>query len=189
MIRRTTWILLAVFALLLGVTFYLKRNPIEGQSEDLLPTPAPLLISFDPLGETATLRLRDAEGREVVLQRRERDSWLVEGEPPRPADALTVMQGLNQLAALQVLSPVEADVPASALGLAPPQARLEFDLTDGRRVTLSVGALTPVGTGYYLQMDDAPPVVVEKYPVDGVLAWLDAPPYAPEPPPDAPPAP
>lgn len=181
MIRRSTWILLAVFALLLGVTFFLKKNPIEGQGEDTLPTPAPLLVSFDPLGATAALHLTDAEGRQVTLRRGDADSWTVEAGDSRPADALTVMQGLNQLAALQVLSPVEAGVPATALGLAPPQMRLEFDLSDGRRVTISVGAPTPVGTGYYLQMDDAPPVVVEKYPLDGILSWLDAPPYAPAP--------
>ncbi len=180
MIRRPTWFLLAVFALLLLVTFWMKRNPIEGP-ETALPTPAPRFLSFDPLGQTETLRLVEAEGRQVVLRRGAEDTWTVEGNPSRSADALAVMQGLNQLAALQVLSPVEADVPPTALGLSPPRLRLQFDLRDGRRVTLAVGASTPVGTGYYVRLNDDAPAVVEKFPLDGVLSWLDTPPYAPTP--------
>ncbi len=183
MIRRNTWILLLIFAVLLAVTFALSKDTSRKDAQPEA-TPAPALFSFDPLSQIAGVRLQDAEGRQVQVRLLEAQTWEVDGEPPRAADALAVGQALNQLASLRVLSRVGADTPLQALGLNPPYMRIEFALTGGGSVSLEVGAATPVGTGYYVRLDGGSPVVVAQYPLDALMAWLDTPPYAPTPSPE-----
>jgi hypothetical protein len=150
MIRRGTWVALAVFALALAGAIWWDRS---GRSFEPEETPTPPL---EPLWELSasdieTLRLErlgQGEGAIVVARRDPEFAWLLE-EPEAPyADV-----GRLERAVSSLLVPIPADTVESddlgAFGLANPRYRVTFGLRNGTSRALEVGDDSPTGAVTY----------------------------------------
>jgi len=174
-IRRSTWVVVGVFLALVAVYTLL------GQREEVAtPTPAvtpvPSLLDLDPTTVIGLSIERPADGTVVSVVKRE-SGWQV--EPEGQADegqVLSALFALSDASELKALDPTTALAP---LGLDSPQAVVTIRLQGGEAWRLEVGAATPIGSGYYVRLDEDAPRVVDSYVIDALLAWLETPPLAP----------
>jgi hypothetical protein len=56
-----------------------------------------------------------------------------------------------------------------ALGLQSPARTLAIRDKQGKQITISIGNTDPTESGYYVQVAAQPPVVVDKYTLDGIV--------------------
>jgi hypothetical protein len=174
MIRRNTWITLAVFIVLLGFAYWWTRLRPEGMgAAEATPTQAPLwdVSGEDIVGITVEYL---TTGDVVELEWQDDGTWAL----IQPEEG-----SLTQDRALQAVDWLEAPRPRTTIpdpgdlldfGLAEPTHRVTIRLADGSTRALEVGAETPIGTTQYLRLpDQATVLVVSKYGLEGVLGLLE----------------
>lgn len=181
MIKRTTWIILVIFVGLLGLTWYLQKNPREDASAE--PTPNPGVQSVFDFDETALARVKveDGQGQVVALERDAQGMWTVVTPEGGTTDAGQAQITISQFLGVKTVSILEGAPAADATGLDATAKVVTLDLSDGRQVVTRIGKLTPIGNGYYVQTDSGPVSVVGRYSLDGMINWLDQPPLQPTP--------
>ncbi len=174
MIKRSTWILLAIFIALLGVFFYLRQNPLGTGDEDATSTPAAHLISLASSQITA-IELKDDKGGLVSFKLGKDGVWALTQPPSDLTDQTLVQSLLSQLSLMSVQVILEAELQDSSVGLEVPSYMVTLSAADGSRQVVSIGALTSIGSGYYTRVDNEPVVVVSKTTIDNLLKPLTDP--------------
>jgi hypothetical protein len=177
MIRRNTWFLLAVFAVLLAAVIYLQRSGgLGANEEEVTPTAeGQQLLNVEAEG-IQSLRIEDARGEVVAVERDAQGAWALTEPQADETDTAKVDSVVTSLASLGVLNTLETDLALDVVGLSTPAYNLEIGLTDGGQHVIQVGGATPTGTGYYARMDGGAPVVISKFPVDSAVEFLTTPP-------------
>jgi len=182
MIRRNTWILLAVFAGLLAVTFYLQRSgKLTGQPESTPVPTQPALFGLDT-GEITALKVEKNDGKSAAFRKTESGSWEVTQPPDRQDLAQTVGGVVAEITSWKVMTELSVAPPADNIGLSNPAYQIILTTANGQEQTIKVGDLTPTGTGYYISMDGSVPLVVSKFSVDQVINLLTEEPTSTPPP-------
>lgn len=172
MIRRSTWITLAVFVVLLGFAIWWTNFRPQSQ-DDIIATPVPLWTLS--AADVEMLRVEDPDSGEVVELHRDADELWVLVEPVTgAADASLVESAVAWL---------ESPVPTRTLdqvddldpyGLAEPRRIVEVELKDGSSMILNVGREAPTGAVAYVRVDDRPEIhTMSIYALDTVLGLLD----------------
>jgi hypothetical protein len=182
MIRRTTWIVVAVFLAVLAAAVYIQKQPPE--PEDAGATPVVTQPNLLPVtySEISGLRLEEtATGKVVELALDEGGVWQLLEPPAGPADSSEVENILTTLTTLRVQTSLDPAASLAIFGLAEPAYRLKLATTAGEELVLLVGDITPTSSGYYVQVNDQPPQVVSKFSLDSFLGILDEPPAQPTP--------
>lgn len=179
MIRRSTWIMLLVFALAVAGMLLWQRAGIEPAATATL-TVQPNVF---PFAADAINKIHLENASLVVDYERQTDgSWLMLGEPAVTADGSVISQRLGNLAGARVLNTLSAPPADSITGLDQPLVAMSVTLDDGKTFRLEAGAATPTGSGYYTRVDGSQVVVINKATVDGILGLLQSPPLVtPEP--------
>jgi len=174
MIRKSTWIVLAVFVLALAGAYWWQQNQEQKESQ-ATPEPEPNVFLFDfGDAELSTVRLERVGDKAVELQRDAEVSWTaLSPEQSGPLDSQSLESTLSQLAALSTLSQLDTPPGLAAIGLELPVYRIQVTLSDGRTLTAAVGKKTPTGSGYYVQADDKTVYVVNQFSLDSVLELID----------------
>jgi hypothetical protein len=188
MIRRSTWIVLAVFVVLLGFLIYWQQWGPGASSDDAMadmPTVAPREPVFD-LPEDVTVvavRVESAEGGLVEVRRENgQEQWtLVEPPHEEGTDSQQVQTMVDQLVALQESSALEAAPSLDVTGLESPAYTITLTLEDGTEEKLYIGDETITGSTYYVRVEDGSPQVVNQYSVDAAIGMLDTLPLLPTP--------
>jgi hypothetical protein len=181
MIKRTTWIVVAVFLAVLGAAVYIQRQPLAPETAltEAAPTAAAPLANLLPvtMSEISGLRLEEtATGDAVELRLDEQGAWQLLEPPEGPADASEVESFLSTLTNLRVQTSLEAAPDLSVFGLAAPAYRLSVETAGGETLTVLVGDQTPTASGYYVRVDGNLPQVVNKFSLDSFLRILAEPP-------------
>ncbi|MEW5869514.1 MAG: DUF4340 domain-containing protein [Chloroflexota bacterium] len=180
MMRRTTWIVLGVFVVLLAAMLFWQRT-----KQANAPEPTPVAATEGEfllnLGNAAVARLtvQNAEGATVVLERSEEGTWRIMQPEVAAADGAAVDAGITQLLALRILSTPSSVPSLDVVGLDAPAYRILIDLDDGKQVAVNIGKATPTGSGYYVLAPDRIVHIVGKYGVDAITKLADVPPLAP----------
>jgi hypothetical protein len=178
MIKRSTWILLAIFVLLLAGAIFLPGVLEKGQRQPATPTVVATNNLFDFQEQAVSaLKIQDAKAKEMSLSRGDAGWSLVEPKAEQ-TDNAAAESGMTQLMAVRVLSTLEATTDLGQFGLAAPAYTMTLALQDGKQHTVLVGNVTPTGRGYYVQLDGGNPLIVDKYGLDSVLGMVDKPPIA-----------
>ncbi len=171
MICRSTWIVFAVFIVLaLAAIFLLKSpaSPLPGNSEETPSvTPAPRVIEGWEAADVISIELVKTDGMNVKLTRGADNTWL-DASKQTAVEPGQVEQLLSELLAMRVLTAMPADYALDALALTSPSQQIEITRQDGGKLVFMVGNLTPTGNGYYVRIDNNPPVVVSNYALDAV---------------------
>jgi hypothetical protein len=144
MIRRSTWITLGGFAVILLAAIWLTRS---GVSTSPAETPTPTLEpvwSWTP-DQVVDIEVESVGNRSVVRARRdEAAGWVLE-QPSAPyADSGRLERAVSSLASMQPSSTLVSDRLVD-FGLDPPMYRISVDLEDGSTQVLEIGRQAPTG--------------------------------------------
>lgn len=176
MIRRSTWVVVFVFAALAGLAWVIQR---QTASSELVNTPTPAPGYLLQLGEGDILHLRiEARDGELVELRHEVDGWALVVPEAEATDQGRVISTLSQSTKLPIMDRLEDPPALEDLGLEPPALVVTFDLLDGTQKVLEVGEKTPTGSGYYARLRGEPAVILNPGVVQSLLGLLDEPPLA-----------
>jgi len=187
MIRRNTWIILAVFVILVGVAWYLQRDGGSTEAQ-ATSTPQPALLEGVEAGQIRELKIQDNQGQTVVLEQPSTGDWKLVEPQAEATDVAKVQSAVDQLLTLDVIDQIATPPPAEATGLGQPAYTISLQLDGGRQIVVNVGSTTPIENGYYVQIDQGQVYVVQQFGVDGVVGLLDEPPIQPTPTPTTQPA-
>jgi hypothetical protein len=186
MIKRPTWILVVVLALIAGLAYYMQTVPdnfiqkvLSAGKTPTVGTSRPPLISLAD-APLKGISITDANGHSVALKH-ETSGWTlsIDTQSSVPADQSFAEQAASQAQTLQ-LTAAEIKPPTSDLsgfGLDKPAYIYKLVLASGKTVTFKIGKATITGDGYYLQREDGTIVAVEKYTMETLLNLLKEPPY------------
>lgn len=177
MIRRSTWVLLAVLALFIGAYFYLKAHPLQFYTST--PTPTAAVISFLINKDNDTLTkvvITDAPGNTFQMGRDAAGNWAITKPKSAAADQSQAEAAETQFFALKVVTTLETSPSPDVIGLNPPAYTISLEFSSNRQQVLEVGGLTPTSSGYYIQLEGKV-YVVSQYSIDAVVKLLQNPPY------------
>jgi Domain of unknown function (DUF4340) len=177
MIRKSTWIVLGVFAVLLvAVEWWTTVGPAVETPTDTTPTPAPLW-SIAP-EDIQSIKVEALGSGTVVAAHREQASGWALDEPAGLADV-----GRLEIAADSLVSLIPSDTAQgtdlASYGLDSPGWHVTLNLNDGRRLELLVGQTSPTGGVVYVKQPDTDTVYfVNSYSIGTVTDLTDNPPVA-----------
>jgi len=172
MVRRSTWIVIVIFAALAGLAWYLQKNPVLESSQSTPKAAESYVFELDT-NKVTGLRIVGPDGRVFSATRSADATWkLVEPANPNPVDSSKVESNLGQLLKLQTLSQLEAPPALEAVGLVSPDYLVEIQMSDGSKHRLEVGNQTPTTSGYYVRVDNTELLVANKYTLDSILAMV-----------------
>lgn len=182
MIKRSTWIVLAIFAVLLLVAVGFWRFAEQKSAET--PTPAvtptePPLFSFSTI-DVQALAVSDNQGNKMEATQA-LGNWTLVQPAGQPADGTQIDSALTSLQSATVSRTLSgSDV--SEYGLDAPTAVITLTLSSGQHI-LSVGNPGPSNV-YYVQLDGGAPLVVGRYSLGSIIALAATPPVASTPTPE-----
>jgi hypothetical protein len=182
MVRRSTLILLVVFAILVGFAWILQHNQTNKQEATATPTViTPVAYLYNLSGKQVDgINISDSSGNQIELYRDSTGgSWAIRDLPVEQADTIQIDSIAAQLFALQAVDTLVKSLPLDTIGLATPAYTINITTTDGGQLVTSVGAVTPIGTGYYVKVGSNKIVIVDKVMMDEVLSLLSNPPLLP----------
>ncbi|NPA93776.1 MAG: DUF4340 domain-containing protein [Chloroflexi bacterium] len=180
MIRRSTWIALALFAVLAGVAYGANRYKSQKSGAEATPSATPVeLVSFS-LNDVVGVEIQGPD-QTVVLRRSDPEAdWQVVQPTPQKnefANQQRIIAAVYNLIAPSVLTTLSDTSDLKALGLNKPTYIIKVRLKDGQTWQMNVGNQTPIQSGYYVQVGKQI-AVVDKYSLSSVLELLQAPPLA-----------
>lgn len=176
MIKRSTWIVLAILVVVIGAYFLIKNLP-KKTDEEMTPTAtssAFLVTEADGL----LVDLRIFDGSSVFqMQRNDYNAWAVLLPIPGSADMGLAGAAEAQVIALRIVAHLETPPALSDMGLDSPVYVIRLGFEDGTTHKIDVGNLTPTQSGYYVEYDDEGVYIVSQDGIDALLNLLTAPPY------------
>jgi len=178
MIKRPTWILLILLALVIGAFFLVKNQPASSSQD----TPTPLGNSYliTPAdGTLQSIRVSDDQGRVVKIQKDPNGVWVVTLPAPGDADQALASAAETQVGALLIVTALDTPPALGTVGLTHPNSTIELTFSEGAEHKLEVGDATAIGSGYYVRLDAGSIYVVSSSGIDSLLKLLDFPPYIP----------
>lgn len=174
MIRRSTWIFLTVFVILLGVAIYTNRTGSQ-ETETPLPTPRPQVVEIEA-GLLRQIQLESAEGELIILDKNALGTWQLLEPVEMQVGSLPALENvITSITSLQALSTLETRVGVEQLGLSPAAYTLTLRSNDSREQILRFGSKTPTGSGYYVQNQQGSLFVVSTFNIESVLSLLSDP--------------
>jgi hypothetical protein len=177
MIRRSTWILLAIFLLVLAGAWGFRRYQ-AGRPAQATSTPSTETLLSIEANTLANLRIEDDQGKVLVLGRDVEGLWtIVEPQSEWLTDSAGVESGISQLLSLQSQFTLEMPDDLAKYGLLQPAYQITINLNGGEKHVLLVGSEAPAVSGYYVQLDGGAPRVVSKFSLDPVINMVEKPPY------------
>ena len=188
MIKRSTWIALAIFVILVAAAILIQRTANE--TESVVPTPTIRLVQpllYD-LGSSALtwIQFTDAEGNLVEVERESASAtWVVVGESEETSDSFRIGSIAGQLLTMQAMTTFETALGIETVGLDAPAYTITMRTSAGEEIVTTVGNLTAIGSGYYIQVNDGDVMVVAKLVLDEILGILTEPPLVATPTPEA----
>ena len=178
MIKRQTWILLALFVALAGFAIFLNYNP-KSETPDPNATPfatePPLEFLFPAQEGTVTSMLIESREGETIGVARKNNAWVLSQPFEAEADQMLVEDAASQVTALTVFNHLALD-PAAA-GLKSPAYIVTVGFSSGKIFIVQVGDVTPTGSSYYARKEDGDILVIDMYGMDALLNLLLYPPY------------
>ena len=177
MIRKTTWVIVLIFALLLATAFFWQRSQDEKTAE---ATPEVSETSeeqylFNIEGEVASLRIEHVGQNAIELVRDANNQWTLAGSDEPAPDSAAVDDVVSQLGLIPLVSTLQNVPELQDLGLEPPVYRILVVTKDGKQLVASIGKITPTGSGYYVLSGDRRVYIANEFSLQPVLDLVDKP--------------
>jgi hypothetical protein len=187
MVRRTTWILLVIFVVLVGFTWIFQRYQ-ENKAKNvatLTPTVAKAKLYDIDSTQVKEINISDSLGKQIAVYIDPiTKKWAVKDVPAEQADSFQIESITAQLFSLQVQETITNTPSLDSVGLASPLYTITMTKSDDTQLVTNVGSKTAIGSGYYVRVDSGQVVIVDKDVMDNVLNLLTSPPLIPTPTPE-----
>ncbi len=182
MLRRSTWILLVVFALLVGFAWLFQRYQANQTASvaTATPTTSPAHLYDFTNTQVNEINIADNTGNKIDLYRDpESSNWAIADVPVDQADSFQIESLSTQLVSIQAQETLTQTPPLDSIGLATPAYTITLTTSDKSQFITYVGIQTAIGSGYYVRLDSGPVVIVDKVVMDDILNLLNNPPLLP----------
>jgi hypothetical protein len=176
MVKRSTWILLVILAVVVGAYFLIKNQPSKGLALTPTATQAGFLITKAD-GVLQSLRITDNKGNNFQMQRNLSKAWVITAPTSGEADQGLAGAAETQVGALSIVTKLNTTPDINVAGLTVPAYNLELGFVNGASHKIEVGSITPTSSGYYVRFDGGNFYVIEKSGIDAVLNLLTSPPF------------
>jgi hypothetical protein len=172
MFRRTTWVLLTVFILLFALTILVEKKPsLTAGLKTPTATAFPKLLGDFSSKKIQNIEITPPTGEPYTVKKNDDQSWIIPNQS-RPVDSGKVEELLTSLASLNIYTILDSGVSKDAIGLTKSPIIIAYKTSDGSDKTIKIGQITSTQSGYYVQIDDNNPVVVDKSGLDAVINLL-----------------
>jgi Domain of unknown function (DUF4340) len=180
MIKRTTWIILGIFVIVL-LAFLIWQNFDQEKTASATPT-AGVENALDLAGSTISgFQLEQTGGSLIQVAQGDDGAWILSPSQNQPLDVERIQSIIDDLISLRMVSKLDNPPAEEIVGLDPAEYRLVIQLKDGKEQVVLIGTKTPVNDGYYAELEDGTLVVLDTYGLDPVLELLTSPPILPTP--------
>ncbi len=176
MVKRPTWILLVILALLIGVYFLIKNHSLKSAESTPTPSGNDFLVTQSD-GVLQSLRISDQKGDNFQMQRDLSKTWVITAPTSSVADQGLAGAAETQVGALSIVTTLVAPPVLGDVGLGTPAYTIELGFVNGASHKIEVGNLTPTSSGYYVRYDGGEIYVISQSGIDPLLKMLIAPPY------------
>ena len=188
MIRRSPWITLAIFAILAILAWVLLPR-IRGEEDvaEVTPTVQPTQSLLYELStrDVAWIQFADSTGKLVEVERESAsDAWVLVGETEETTDSERISSITGVLVNMPAMRSFDVEIGIETVGLDNPAYTITMRTFTGDEIVTKVGNLNAVGSGYYVQVDNEPSVLVAQLVLDEVLSIFSEPPLIATPTPD-----
>jgi hypothetical protein len=173
MIRKQTFILLVVFAALVGLVFILRKSPLP-TSAGLTPSPTaqPSLLDGWKSDDIQQIQFQDSQGSYRVIKNVV-SGWLKDTDARPTVEPGAMEQAAAAIIDLRPLAALSAGGDLSVYGLSTPDYVITLTDKQNRTAVIRIGKVTATGSGYYVQTGETSPVtVVVKDSVESILEIL-----------------
>jgi hypothetical protein len=178
MVKRSTWILLVILALVFGAYFLIKSHPLESAQPTPTVTGSTFLVTQVD-GVLQSLQIYNNKGNSFQMQRDLSKIWVITAPTSGTADQGLAGAAETQVGALRIVTVLETPPDLGAIGLAAPAYTMKFGFVSGTSHKIEVGNMTPTSSGYYTRYDGGKIYVISQSGIDALLKLLTAPPYPP----------
>lgn len=169
MIKRSTWVVLAVFLVLAGVTFFWQKSPETFVAPTQTPTAFPILLPDWGNKVINLIEISNLDGSVIVLKLDSAKQWeLASIEQDKVAQG-KIEELLTTLQTATIISKINPPVDYAVIGLTEPKVSIQLQNTKGETVNIKIGDKTPTDSGYYVQVDENPPVVLRSVTVENLV--------------------
>jgi hypothetical protein len=170
MIRRSTWIAVAVLIVLLGVTWYFEWSPAGLARVKGTPTPTliPQIIKENQ-SDISLIEFTASTGDVTKLRKNSDNTWSFQNSTSQVIDQGKMQELLSDIYFLTPLTTIDANASLDAYGLLKPVRIINVQITNGSPYVIKLGSLTPTQSGYYIQVNSNPVVVVSKTSLESIL--------------------
>jgi hypothetical protein len=187
MVRRSTWIVLGLFVLVIGFALIFER--FQANKIELTATATPVAAAeklYDVTNSQVNEILIAAGGGDKIDLYRdpETSNWAITDVPVDQADSAQIDSISQQLLSLQIQETFTLTLALASIGLATPTYTITMTTTDGNQIITEIGSPNAIGDGYYVRVDSGPVVLVDKVVMDDVISLLTKPPMLPTPTPE-----
>jgi hypothetical protein len=172
MFRRSTWVLLIIFILIFTLTVFVEKNPtLTAGLRTPTATAYPKLLGELLAENIQSIEITPATGKPFSVKRNNDQSWSIPNES-QPVDNGKVEQLLTSLADLKIYTILDSSMSKDAIGLTKSPLTIAYDKSDGSTKTIKIGQVTPTQSGYYVQVDNDSPIVIDKSALDPIIDLL-----------------
>lgn len=171
MIRKSTGYALGILALLLIALGLMKYMPgLNSAATDQLPTAtnSPTLLNLAGKSISAFI-MSDDQGRVLKAKLGDQGSWFIEIPSGCQFDSEQLSSYLSLIQTFKVLVSMETPPELTDVGLLSPTYQLVLTFNDGSTQNINIGSIVPTGSGYYVQVNNGPVVVVSKSSIDSLF--------------------
>jgi hypothetical protein len=188
MVRRSTWILLVILAVLVGFTWFFQKYQVNKADNTATVTPTASKANLYEIdsSQASEIAISDSSGGQIGLYRNPVTSdWAVSDVPVEQSDSFQIESIIAQLFSLQVQESLPQTPPLESVGLVSPAYTITIIEPDDSQQVTYVGSPTAIGSGYYVRVDDGQVVIVDKVVMDNVIKMISNPPILATPTPEA----
>jgi hypothetical protein len=173
MIRRSTWILLAIFIVGVGAVFYLDKYPISSASVTPTATLLPPLFNNVSYDNLVMIEIQNNSGSAIQLKRNPDKTWGFTNIQGKSPDQGKVQELLFTLTGLTVTEGLNGSIALESVGLTTPTNTITLQDETGTKNILRIGAATSIGSGYYVQVNQNNPEIIDKTTIDNLIGLFN----------------
>ena len=165
--RRLLIILLALAAVLLGLTLALRMGLFAG--EEAGEEDASIVVSSIPVETVAAVEWSGGDSPALRLEKGSDGIWFCPDAPDLALDQEKVSDAVSPLCQVISVREIEGEDPAS-FGLSPARRQIRLELAEGQSVTYLVGDLNTYTNRYYFQLEGLETIHLVGYSVGQSMA-------------------
>lgn len=172
-VRTGTWVTIALLVVAIAGAYLINRNAETSAEAEITPTVEPQFV-FDATNIVKSIEVTRLDGEPVRLERKD-GVWVLTKPFETEADAGLAEAAASQISALQINQEITGN--PSDYGFDQSSVIITIEFENGNKNTLEVGDANPIGTGYFVRLDNDKILLVSLSGIDSLATLADFPPY------------